>query len=102
MISRLTDLDKKILLHIFNHGPDSPVFWKRIAPESGMDEVRKSFKRLEELDLIEYCGKFIKGNYETSSVKNNLKIKARPQKGKHSYFCLTRKGKEYVKNLKIS
>ncbi|MGC9122707.1 MAG: hypothetical protein ACP5IB_01345 [Thermoplasmata archaeon] len=99
MISELNEIDKRILFHIYNHGPDSPVFWKRIVPEGSMDDVRKSFKKLEELGYIKYCGKFLKGNYETTSVKNNLKVKARPQRWKHSYFCLTKKGKDFVKNL---
>ncbi|MDP8012104.1 MAG: hypothetical protein ACP5F1_01355 [Thermoplasmata archaeon] len=93
------DLEKIIILHIFKYGAESPIFWKRISKEYSMNQVREGFRSLQRKGIIEYCGSQISRKYLTSSIKNTIKRKAKPMKGKRSYFCLTRDGKILAKNL---
>ncbi len=95
----LNDLEKIIILHIFNYGPESPVYWIRITKDYSMKEVRACFKDLELKGLIEFCGSTISRKFLTSSVKNTIKRKAKPVRGKRSYYCLTKTGKALAKEL---
>lgn len=93
------DLEKIIILHIYNYGPESPIFWRRISEKYTMDEIRQCFKILEEKGIIEYCGSTVSRKFATSSLKNTIKRKAKPMKGKRSYYCLTKTGKQLAKDL---
>lgn len=97
----LTELEKKILAHIYAYGPDTPWLlarrllgsagWVPVAPE---DEVEAACRRLEEMGLLErYRGK-LKGKV-TSSIKPWLKVKQRnpERKGAGIYYTLTKRGR---------
>jgi len=97
----LTDLERKILAHIYAYGPDTPWLmarrllgaagWTPVAPEG---EVEGACRRLEEMGLLERYRGSLKG-LVTSSIKPWLKVKRRnpDRKGSGIYYDLTKRGR---------
>lgn len=98
----LSDLEKKILAHLYAFGPDTPSLiahrllgsagWRPVVP---VEEVERACAHLEELGLIERYKGSLKGKV-TSSIKPWLKVKQRnpERKGPGIYYYLTKRGKQ--------
>ncbi|MEL9991824.1 MAG: hypothetical protein QXP98_05430 [Thermoproteus sp.] len=103
----LSELEKKILAHIYAYGPDTPWLmarrllgaagWTPVVPE---DQVEAACKRLEELGLLERYRGSLKG-LVTSSIKPWLKVKQRnpERKGPGIYYNLTKRGRKIAGEL---
>ncbi|MFP3157846.1 MAG: hypothetical protein RXQ97_06530 [Caldivirga sp.] len=97
----LTDLEKKILAHIYKYGPDTPWLlarrllgsagWRPIVPE---DEVEEACRHLVQLGLLQEFRGSLKGKV-TSSVKPWLKVKQHnpERRGRGIYYDLTKQGR---------
>lgn len=116
IIKQLSDLELKILAHIYHYGPDTPWLlarrllgaagWRPIVPE---DEVEKAVNHLVSLGLLQEFKGTLKGRV-TSSVKPWLKVKQHnpERRGRGIYYDLTKIGrkvasiawKEYVRPMK--
>ena len=83
MAEGLTDIERKILAHIYAYGPDTPWLmarrllgaagWTPVVPEEGVEEA---CRRLEGMGLLERYRGNLKG-LVTSSMKPWLKVKRR-------------------------
>jgi hypothetical protein len=101
IIARLSEVEKKILAHIYAYGPDTPWLmarrllgaagWRPVVPE---EEVEAACRRLEEMGLLRRHLGPLKGKV-TSSIKPWLKVKQRnpERKGPGIYFELTKQGR---------
>ncbi|MBP1449597.1 MAG: DUF2250 domain-containing protein [Thermoproteus sp.] len=105
--STLSELEKKILAHIYAYGPDTPWLmarrllgasgWRPVVPE---EEVEAACRRLEEMGLLgRYLGN-LKGRV-TSSIKPWLKVKQRNPERRDSgvYYDLTKDGRRAAGEL---
>lgn len=104
---QLSDLEKKILAHLYKYGPDTPWLlarrllgaagWKPIIPEN---EVEDAVRHLVQLGLVEEYKGSLKGMV-TSSVKPWLKVKQRnpERRGRGVYYYLTKQGKRVAGNI---
>lgn len=106
--AQLTELEKKILVHILVFGPDNAWLMARRllgragwAPAYDEKEIEEACLRLEELGLLERYNGSLKW-LPTSSVKPWIKFKQRNKdaKPKGIYFQLTKEGKKIAKELK--
>ena len=96
IMNQLSELEKKILAHIYHYGPDTPWLlarrllgaagWKPIVPE---DEVERAVQHLVQLGLLQEFRGSLKGRV-TSSVKPWLKVKQRnpERRGRGIYYDL--------------
>ena len=101
MAEGLTDIERKILAHIYAYGPDTPWLmarrllgaadWTPVVPEEEVEEARR---RLEGMGLLERYRGNLKG-LVTSSIKPWLKVKRRnpDRKGPGIYYDLTKNGR---------
>lgn len=106
-MSELSELMKKILIHIYKYGPDNPWYMaRRLLGESGWapkydeEEIEEACKKLEEMGyLIRFNGALKKS--VTSSVKPWLKVKAKEldHKPKGIYYDLSKEGKKLASQL---
>ncbi|GAB6944418.1 hypothetical protein [Vulcanisaeta sp. JCM 14467] len=102
IINQLSDLEKKVLAHIYHYGPDTPWLlarrllgaagWRPIVPE---DEVERAVQHLVQLGLLQEFRGSLKGRV-TSSVKPWLKVKQRnpERRGRGVYYDLTKLGRK--------
>lgn len=101
----LSELEKKILAHIYAYGPDTPWLmarrllgasgWRPVAPE---EEVGSACRRLEEMGLLgRYLGN-LKGRV-TSSIKPWLKVKQRNPERRGSDVYSTKEGRRVAGEL---
>ncbi len=107
IIKQLTDLELKVLAHIYHYGPDTPWLlarrllgaagWRPIVPE---DEVEKAVQHLVQLGLLQEFHGSLKGRV-TSSVKPWLKVKQRnpERRGKGIYYDLTKIGNKVASEV---
>lgn len=103
----LSELQRKILIHIYKYGPDNPWYMaRRLLGESGWapkyneQEIELECRKLEEIGyLIRFQGKLKKS--VTSSIKPWLKVKAREldHKPKGIYFDLSKEGRKIASEL---
>jgi len=102
-----SDLCKKILIHIFKYGPDSPKYMVyRLLGESGwekkydIDELKIACEKLENKGLIEIYKGSLK-NLKTSSIKPWIKIKVKNRENKPPgiFYDLTKEGKKVASRL---
>jgi len=106
-VDELTDLMKKILIHIYKYGPDNSWYMaRRLLGESGYtpkfdeDEIEINCKKLKEMGLLTVYNGSLKRSV-TSSVKPWLKVKAKETgaKPKGVYYDLTKKGRKIASQL---
>ncbi|MDP8023251.1 MAG: hypothetical protein ACP5LF_02880 [Nitrososphaeria archaeon] len=106
----LTDLEKKILVHILKYGPDNAwLMARRLLGISGWrpsyseDEIEAACLHLESLGLLQKYNGSLKW-LPTSSIKPWIKFKQRnrDKKPKGIYFDLTKEGKKLAKQFKNS
>ncbi|BDR91109.1 hypothetical protein [Vulcanisaeta souniana] len=107
VVNQLTDLEKRILAHIYHYGPDTPWLlarrllgaagWRPIVPE---DEVEKAVQHLVQLGLLQEFRGSLKGKV-TSSVKPWLKVKQHnpERRGRGIYYELTKVGKKVASEV---
>jgi len=107
MDENLSELEKKILVHIYKYGPDNPWYMaRRLLGESGWapkyneDEIDKACRKLEDEGFLQRFQGALKRSV-TSSVKPWLKVKAKEldHKPKGIYYDLTKKGKKVASDL---
>jgi hypothetical protein len=103
----LSDLEKRILIHIYKYGPDTPWLMARRllgehgwAPKYDEGEIETACTRLEEAGLLTRFKGSLKRSV-TSSVKPWLKVKAKEMGHKPSgvYYDLTKEGRKLAERL---
>ncbi len=107
IINQLSELEMKILAHIYHYGPDTPWLlarrllgaagWRPIVPE---DEVERAVQHLVQLGLLQEFRGSLKGRV-TSSVKPWLKVKQRnpERRGRGIYYDLTKIGRKVASEV---
>ncbi|KAA8921987.1 hypothetical protein [Thermoplasma sp.] len=103
----LGDLCKKILMHIYNYGPDSPKYMAHRllgasgwAPTYDQNKLKEACKKMESMKLLTVFNGPLKRS-PTSSVKPWIKIKAREVNYKPAgiYYDLTKEGKRIASQI---
>jgi hypothetical protein len=103
----VSDLEKKILIHIYKYGPDTPWLMARRllgehgwAPKYDEGEIEMACTRLEEAGLLTRFKGSLKRSV-TSSIKPWLKVKAKEMDHKPSgvYYDLTKEGRKLAGQL---
>lgn len=101
LVRQLSELELKILAHIYHYGPDTPWLlarrllgasgWRPVVPE---DEVERAVNHLVGLGLLQEFRGSLKGRV-TSSVKPWLKVKQHnpERRGRGVYYDLTKMGR---------
>ncbi len=103
----LSDLEKRILAHIYKYGPDTPwLMSRRLLGRAGWsplvppEEVEAACQRLEAAGLLQRFRGNLKGRV-TSSLKPWLKVKQKnpEHKGRGVYYELTREGRRIAGDI---
>jgi len=103
----LSDLEKKILVHIYRYGPDTPwLMARRLLGRSGWapayreEDLEAACEHLESMGLLARFRGQLKLRV-TSSVKPWLKVKSRVADGKPPgvYYDLTKEGRRLASQL---